>query len=131
LSDEWLEEARRIRAEYDGKDTSVAQIVRMNLVVTGVPFGSAAMDAHMDTSGGELVLDTGHLEDPDLKVTIDYDTAKAILVEGNPQAALQALMAGRIRVEGDMTKLMAFQTAPPGAGSGAVEMATRLKEITE
>jgi hypothetical protein len=118
LSDEWLEEARRIRAEYDGKDTSVAQIVRMNLVVTGVPFGSAAMD-------------TGHLEDPDLKVTIDYDTAKAILVEGNPQAALQALMAGRIRVEGDMTKLMAFQTAPPGAGSGAVEMATRLKEITE
>jgi hypothetical protein len=40
-------------------------------------------------------------------------------------------MAGKIRVDGDMTKLMALQTAPPGADSSAAEMATRLKEITE
>ena len=131
LSDDWLDEARKIRAEYEGKDTSIAHAVRMNLVVTSVPFGATDLDAHVDTSGGELVLDTGHLAGPDLTVTIDYETAKAILVEGNPQAGLQALMAGRIRVEGDMTKLMALQTAPPGADSSAAEMATRLKEITE
>ena len=130
LSDEWLEEARRIRAEYEGKAMSFPHAVRMNLVVTVVPFGDNDIDAHMDTSTGELVLDVGHLEVPDLKVTVDYDTAKAILIEGNPQAGMQAFMAGKIRVEGDMAKLLALQAAPVGAESSAAEMANRLRDIT-
>ena len=130
LSDEWLEEARRIRAEYEGKAMSFPHAVRMNLVVTVVPFGDNDIDAHMDTSTGELVLDVGHLENPDLKVTVDYDTAKAILIEGNPQAGMQAFMAGKIKVEGDMAKLLALQAAPVGAESSAAEMANRLRDIT-
>jgi hypothetical protein len=109
---------------------SFPHAVRMNLVVTEVPFGDKDIDAHMDTSSGELVLDVGHLGTQDLKVTVDYDTAKAILIEGNPQAGMQAFMAGRIRVEGDMAKLLALQAAPVGADSSAAEMANRLKEIT-
>ena len=130
LSDEWLEEARRIRAEYEGETLSFPHAVRMNLVVTVVPFGDKDIDAHMDTSTGELVLDVGHIEPPDLKVTVDYDTAKAILIEGNPQAGMQAFMAGKIKVEGDMAKLLALQAAPAGTDSRAAEMANRLKEIT-
>jgi hypothetical protein len=130
LSDEWLEEARRIRAEYEGKSMSFPHAVRMNLVVTDVPFGDVHIDAHMDTSSGELILDVGHLESPDLKVTVDYDTAKAILIDGNPQAGMQAFMAGKIKVEGDMGKLLALQAAPVGAESSAADMATRLREIT-
>ena len=130
LSDEWLEEARKIRAEYAGKGPTIPHIVRMNLVVTGVPFGDKDLDAHLDTSTGELILDTGHIENQDLKVTVDYDTAKAILIEGNPQAGMQAFMAGKIRVEGDMAKLMALQSAPVGADSPAAQMAIRLREIT-
>jgi hypothetical protein len=130
LSDEWLAEARKIRAEYQGKAPAVAHVVRMNLVVTGVPFGDKDIDAHMDTSNGELVLDTGHLEAADLKVTVDYDTAKAILIDGNPQAGMQAFMAGKVRVEGDMAKLMALQTSP-GGDANAAELAQRIKDITE
>jgi hypothetical protein len=130
LSDEWLEEARRIRAEYEGRSMSFPHAVRMNLVVTDVPFGDVHIDAHMDTSSGELILDVGHLETPDLKVTVDYDTAKAILIDGNPQAGMQAFMAGKIKVEGDMAKLLALQAAPVGAESSAADMATRLREIT-
>jgi hypothetical protein len=129
LSDEWLEEARKIRAEYAGKSPAIPHIVRMNLVVTGVPFGDKDLDAHLDTSTGELILDTGHLENQDLKVTVDYDTAKAILIEGNPQAGMQAFMAGRVKVEGDMAKLMALSAAPTPDPSAA-EMANRLKEMT-
>jgi len=62
-------------------------------------------------------------------VTLDYGTAKSILVEGNPQAGMQAFMAGKIKVEGDMAKLMALQAAPPDAT--AQEVATRLREITD
>ena len=130
LSDEWLQEARRIRAEYEGESLAIPHAVRMNLVVTAVPFGDGDIDAHVDTSNGQLVLDTGHLENQDLTVTVDYDTAKAILVDGNPAAGMQAFMAGKVRVEGDMAKLMALQAAPPGADSRAAEMANRLKEIT-
>ena len=85
----------------------------------------------MDTSTGEMVLDIGHLEVQDLKVTVDYDTAKAILIEGNPQAGMQAFMAGKVRVEGDMAKLMALQATPAAADPNAAEMATRLRDITE
>jgi putative sterol carrier protein len=131
LSDEWLNEARTIRAEYQGKTPPVPHVVRMNLVVTQVPFADEDILAHMDTSSGELELDTGHLETQDLKVTVDYDTAKAILIEGNPQAGMQAFMQGKVRVEGDMAKLMALTSSPGAADANAAELAQRLRDITE
>jgi hypothetical protein len=131
LSDEWFDEARKIRAEYDGKVPPIAHSVRMNLIVTAVPFGDADVNAHVDTSTGDLVLDTGHLESPDLTVTAEYDTAKAILIEGNPQAGMQAFMAGKVRVEGDMAKLMALQAQPAASDPNAAEMAARLRDLTE
>jgi len=130
LSDEWLEEARKIRVEFEGKTPPIPHSVRMNLVVTAVPFSDGDIVAHMDTSSGELILEIGHLEVQDLKVTVDYDTAKAILIEGNPQAGMQAFMAGKVRVEGDMAKLMALQATPGAADPNAQEMATRLRDIT-
>jgi len=131
LSDEWLEQARKIRAEYAGKAPNIPHSVRMNLNITAVPFSEEDVKAHLDTTSGELELDTGHLETQDLLVTVDYDTAKAILVEGNPQAGMQAFMAGKVRVEGDMAKLMALQTQPAATDPEAAEMATKLREITE
>ncbi len=128
LSDEWVSEARRIREEFDGRGGAVPHQIRMNLVITDVPFQSDAIDAHMDSTEGQLKLDLGHIDPADLKVTVDYGTAKAILIEGNPQAGMQAFMAGKVKVEGDMAKLMAMQAAPPDAT--AQEVATRLREIT-
>ncbi len=69
------------------------------------------------------------LENPDLTVTVDYETAKAIFVEQNPQAGMQAFMAGKIKVQGDMTKLMAIQAS--GQDPLAAEVSTKIKDITE
>ena len=129
LSDEWVDEARKIREEFDGQGPAVVHQMRMNLVVTDVPFEPGSIDAHLDTSGGRLQLETGHIDPVDLKVTLDYATAKAILVEGNPQVGMQAFMAGKVRVEGDMAKLMMLQGAPPDETSQQV--AQRLRDITE
>jgi putative sterol carrier protein len=129
LSDEWLEEAKRIRHENLSDAPAPAHVVRMNQVVTEVPFGEGTIQAHMDTSDGEMKMDLGHLENPDLTVTLDYATAKAILVEGNPQAGMQAFMAGKVKVEGDMTKLMVMQQAP--ADPKAAEVAKLIQDITE
>ncbi|MDA8072554.1 MAG: SCP2 sterol-binding domain-containing protein [Actinomycetota bacterium] len=128
LSDEWVVEARRLHEEHAGRAGAVAHQVRMNLVVTEVPFGDGPIDAHLDTSDGLIELDMGHIDPADLKVTVDYQTAKSILIEGNPQAGMQAFMAGKIRVEGDMAKLMALQTTPPDPD--AHSLAEQLKAIT-
>ena len=124
LSDEWVEEARKIRAELDSPATA-PQPVKMNLVITEVPFGEGTVDAHMDTTSGELVLETGHLGGPDVTATLDYDTAKAMMVDANPQAAMQAFMAGKIKLQGDMTKAMAMQSGPVDP-----ELTKKIQEIT-
>ena len=128
LSDEWLEAAKKIREEHAGSAAAPAHAVRMNQVITDVPFGDGTINAHMDTSSGEMEMDTGHLDNPELTVTLDYPTAKAILVDGNPQAGMQAFMAGKIKVQGDMTKLMAMQQGTPDPAQA--EIAAKIKEIT-
>jgi len=128
LSDEWLDAAKSIREEYTGKTQPPAHAVRMNQIITEVPFGEGTIEAHMDTSDGEMTMDMGHLENPDLTVTLDYPTAKAILVDGNPQAGMQAFMAGKIKVQGDMTKMMALQSGAPDPTQA--EIAAKIKEIT-
>lgn len=128
LSDEWLDAAKKIREENAGAAAAPAHAVRMNQVITEVPFGDGTINAHMDTSSGEVSMDVGHLDDPDLTVTLDYATAKAILVDGNPQAGMQAFMAGKIKVQGDMTKLMAMQQGTPDPA--AAEIAAKIQEIT-
>ena len=128
LSDEWMTEAKKVREEYRGKTQPTAHTVKMNQIITDVPFGEGTLEAHMDTSSGELEMDTGHIENPDVTVTLDYETAKAIFVDQNPQAGMQAFMAGKVKVQGDMTKLMAMQSGSPDPV--AAEVAQRIADIT-
>ena len=128
LSDEWMDAAKAIREEYAGKTAAPAHSVKMNQIATDVPFGDGTINAHMDTSSGELDMDTGHIDGAEVTITIDYPTAKAIFVDGNPQAGMQAFMAGKIKVQGDMTKLMAMGQAAPDPT--AAEVAAKIKEIT-
>ena len=129
LTEEWIAQAKSIREASGVDDTPPAHAMRMNQIVTEVPFGEGEIKAHIDTSEGELKMDLGHIENPDLTVTLDYVTAKAILVEGNPQVGMQAFMAGKIKVDGDITKLMAMQAG--AADPSAMEVALAIQEMTE
>ena len=71
----------------------------------------------------------GHLNSADLTLTTDYVTARDIFMSGNPQAGMQAFMEGKVKVQGDLTKLMAAQVA--GTGPGAPGLAEALSAITE
>ena len=131
LSDEWMAAAKEIRESAAGASTPPAHKVKMNMVITEVPDGvgpGGDINAHMDTSEGELKMDQGHVEGEDLTVTVDYATAKAIFVDQNPQAGMQAFMAGKIKVQGDMTKMMAMQSGAPDPVQA--EISERIKEIT-
>jgi putative sterol carrier protein len=132
LSDEWLDQTRKLREEYQDQVPQVPVIVRMNQVINEVPFGDGVIQAHVDTSSGHLEMETGHLESPDLTITLSYATAKAILVDGDAQAAMNAFLSGRIKVDGDITKMIALQTAGAGAAANpaAGELVRRIQEMT-
>jgi hypothetical protein len=129
LSDDWIEAARAIRDEYRGR-TSAPPVVRINLVTTAVPFRDHRdLNAHVDTSKGEVDIELEHIDNPDLTVTIGYDIAKALLVTMDVNAAMGAFMRGEIKVEGDIAKLMSLQAAQ--IEPLALEAAGRIQAITE
>jgi hypothetical protein len=127
LSDPWFDEVRRLHDAAGGAAPEGAE-VRMNLMIQSTPFDDD-LAMHLAVTGGRADWGKGHLDDAEVTLTLAYDTARAIFVEGNPQAAIEAFMAGRIIVQGDITKLMVMQ--PTGPGSPAGDLTKLLQEITE
>ena len=127
LSDEWFVAVREVVEARDVELTPHAELT-MNLVVTDTPFGEDRL-LHVGARDGKADWGIGHATDPDLTLTTDYETAREIFMSGNPQAGTQAFMDGRVKVQGDLTKLMAAQVA--GTGPGAPGLADALTAITE
>ncbi len=130
LSDEWMIAAREIRARYQNDSVKIPVGVRMNQIITGVPFGEGTVTTYTDTTSGSLDIDLGHLETVDVTVTTDYTTARNIFVEQDPNFTMQAFMSGKIKVEGDMLKMMALQGAMPQDETAKV-IAAEIKSITK
>ena len=126
LSPEWFVEVRRLQAEHGAVLPPEAD-VRMNLRVTGTPFGEDR-EFHMAAAAGSAEWGEGHVDDADVTLILGYATARDIFVMGNPQAAIEAFMAGRIIISGDITKLMVAQATQPGPE--AVRLALAMQEIT-
>jgi len=129
LSESWIEAARDIRHRYSGDVPVIDVIVRINVVTTKVPFGDGTISAYIDTSNGSLEMELGSIEESDLTVTTDYETARKLFVEQDPTASMQAFMAGRIKVEGDITRLMVMQTSLPQTKTTEA-VAAEIKAIT-
>jgi putative sterol carrier protein len=129
LSDDWMSAAKEIRAKYEGQTPAITASIRMNQVITDVPFGEGEVKAFVDTSSGELVMDLGELDAPDLTVTTDWATAKSIFVLQDQAAGMQAFMSGKIKVQGDMMKMMAMQTSMP-TDEITKKIADEIKAIT-
>jgi putative sterol carrier protein len=130
LSPEWLEAVRRIRDEMPQPAGEPPLTMKMNVVVIETPFDGGDMKGHVDTSNGELLVEEGHLEGPDLTVTVEYATAKSIFVDQDLNVAMQAFMAGRIKVQGDITKLMALQAQSITPDPDAIAIAQAVKDLT-
>lgn len=131
LSDEWMAAAREIRERYEGELPDVTVDVRINQVITDVPFGEGVINAYIDTSNGSLDLELGELEEPDAILMVDYATAKAMIVERDPAIVMQSFLEGRIKVQGDMMKLMAMQANAAAQHTETAErIADEIRSIT-
>ncbi len=128
LSDEWMTAAREIREKY-GSGEAAGPAIKVNLTITGVPFGEGTVESHIDTSTGAAEMELGKLDDADVSLTTDYDTAKTIFVLQDQAAGMQAFMTGKVVVQGDMMKLMSLN-ATLAAAPNAAEVSEEIKAIT-
>jgi hypothetical protein len=124
LSDEWFSIVEKLVEEH-GADTNAHASIMVNLTITDTPFGDER-HMHMGTQEGKGHWGIGHQEGADVHLTTDYVTAKEVFVSGNPQAGMQAFMAGKVKVQGDMAKLMAS-----GGGGGNPALSAAIQGITE
>jgi putative sterol carrier protein len=104
LSDEWMDAIEALRDEAPEPPAATKDLV-INLVIPDTPFGER--EAHM--ASGQF--ERGLHDSAPTKLTVPYEVAKSVFIAGDQQVAMQAFMSGQIKVEGDMTKLMAMQGA--------------------
>ena len=122
--------AHEIRERYHDELPEITVSIRVNQVITDVPFGEGTVNAYVDTSDGEFRLELGELDEPDAVLMTDYATARAMMVDQDPTVTMQSFMAGKIKVQGDMMKLMAMQTALPHS-EFSERVAAEIQAITE
>lgn len=130
LSEEWMAAAREIRARYEGDLPEITAAVRLNQVIIDVPFGEGTVHAHIDTTGGAMVFELGHLDEPDAVIMTDYVTARALLVERDPAVLMQAMMQGKVQLQGDMMKLLAAMSSQSAPTELADQVAEEIAAIT-
>jgi hypothetical protein len=99
LSETWIATVNALHA-------TVTAPVRVNLVVTGD--AGQRVSASLDTTSGRPIVELGALDGADLTVTTDYGTAVAVVRSTDPATGLEAFLAGRVVVQGDLMRLVAL-----------------------
>lgn len=128
LTDEWITAVEAIVSEHAATAAAAATgNLVVNLIVTDTPFDTDK-HFHMATIDGVAGMGGGHKDPGDVTLTTDYATAKQVFITGDAQAGMQAFMSGKVKVQGDMSKLM-MQQAGGGGADPAVQAA--IQAITE
>lgn len=115
LSDAWFDKVAELTAAAGDLNlpATLAGIV-LNITVTGTANGNV----DLAINGGKL--EKGHSAAASTTLTMPADVLKKVFLEFDMNAAMQAFMSGQIKATGDMTKLMALQTARPSAEQKAL-----------
>ena len=102
LSQEWLDESKKLA---EGQPERPGASARMQYVVTGGPDGD--IKYYWVLENGKLQeSQLGEMSDPEVTLTQSYDDAKKI--QQGELDANAAFMQGRVKVTGNMAKLMAL-----------------------
>jgi len=128
LSDEWFAIVEQLFVQH-GADAPQHTEVLVNVTVTDTPFGEER-HLHMGARDGRGHWGIGHVPDADVSLTTDYETARDVLISGDPQAGMQAFMVGKVRLQGDFAKLMSAQGVG-GPSSGNATLTEAIQGITE
>ena len=109
LSEEWTQAATDSLNAHDGFASAIANVdLGIQFKVTDTPNGGD-IDYHVDIGEGRADVKLGEAGAPDVSVTNDYVTASAV---SNGDLNMQtAFMTGKLKVSGNLAKLMMHQAA--------------------
>ena len=122
LTDEWFEQV-----ESMGNEAGELNLppVLANMVVN---LKVAEADKTIEANFANGLLHRGLNNDATTTLLLDRDILQSIITDFDTNQIMGAFMSGKIRVEGDMSQLMAVQTARPSAEQK--ELYTRIKSMT-
>ena len=116
LSDEWFAKVEELKAEAGDIEVPATMVgMVINLTVTGTDSGD------VDIALNEGMFEKGHKEGAPTKMILPADLAKRLFIDNDQSAGMQGFMSGQIKIEGDMSKLMAIQTVQPSADQKALQ----------
>lgn len=108
LTEEWTDDVTTALNNHEGfKNAIGAADLGVQFVTEGGPDGD--VDYYLSTSGGTSEMALGELEGADVTLKQSYDTAAAI-ARGDLNAQ-SAFMTGKLKVSGNLAKLMMHQNA--------------------
>ena len=109
---------REIRADYANDEGEPDIQLAANVTVTNPPFGEGSILGHIDSSGPTLMIEEGHLDQPEFSLEVRYELAYQLFVQRDPAAVRPAIFAGQIKLTGDSSTvlMLAGQMAPPADG---------------
>ena len=119
LSEAWVQEVTVALNEHQGfKNAIGAADLGVQFSTSEAPDGS--VDYYLHSTGGNSEMALGVLESADVTVNQSYDTATAISKgELNTQTAF---MTGKLKVSGNLAKLMMHQSAIQQWGAAVSEL---------
>jgi putative sterol carrier protein len=119
LSDEWANDVTAAINSHEGfKNAMGAADLGVQFVTDDGPDGEVAY--FLKASGGTSNMAIGTLDEPDVTVKQSYDTAKAIASgDLNTQTAF---MTGKLKVSGNLAKLMMHQAAIQQWGAAVADL---------
>ena len=122
LSDDWFAKVEELRAAAGDLEVP-AQLadLQLNLTVT-----DGADEIKMALNGGNL--ERGSIDGAPTTLIVPKDLAYKLFIQQDQSAAMQGFMSGQIKVEGDMSKMMAMQSVQPSAKQN--ELTAKIAEIT-
>ena len=108
LSDEWASEVTTALNSHDGFKNAIGEAeLGIQFSTTEAPHGK--VHYYLQPGGGQATMPLGTLEGADVTVKQTYDTATAISKgDLNTQSAF---MTGKLKVSGNLAKLMMHQGA--------------------
>ena len=107
LSQEWADEmTKALNASDDFQKAASCQSAKLQQVVTDAPQGEVKY--YFKLEGGQAEVQLGELADAEATITQNYETAVGVTKqEINAQ---NAFMQGKLKISGNMMKLMQLQS---------------------
>ena len=119
LSEEWVQEVTAALSQHQGFANAIGDAdLGIQFSTADAPEGD--VDYYLSAGGGDATIALGTLDNADVTVKQSYDTAVAISKgEMNVQSAF---MTGKLKVSGNLAKLMMHQSAIQQWGAAVSEL---------